>query len=127
MSSDESDHEAGRGQPTYLIRQKSWRSPALVAWLRVLDCLHLFMRYNGGYLASQGGWPHFRRQSDRMSGKPAVKRLPLACYAVSAIEDPFERNFIEPLSVPVNLVHPERISTYVVVGKTYLLLLTRFD
>ncbi|EPT01738.1 hypothetical protein FOMPIDRAFT_1092206, partial [Fomitopsis schrenkii] len=81
MSSDESDHEAGGGRATYLIREKAWRAPALVAWLRVLDSLHLYMRYNGGFLASQGGWPHYRQGSDKKSDKPAVRRLPLACYS----------------------------------------------
>lgn len=113
MSSDESDHEAGGGRATYLIREKAWRAPALVAWLRVLDSLHLYMRYNGGFLASQGGWPHYRQGSDKKSDKPAVRRLPLACYSNGAIEDPFERRYIGPLSIPVNLTHPDRILTCV--------------
>lgn len=81
------------------------------------------MRYNGGYLASQGGWPHYRGHSDKRSDKPAVRQLPVACYAVSAIQDPFERNYIEPLSVSVNLVHPERILTYVA-ARLYTYILT---
>ncbi|KAI6138743.1 hypothetical protein BKA82DRAFT_3989485 [Pisolithus tinctorius] len=41
MSSDESDHEAGWGETTYMITKKMWRANQVTAWLRALDALHL--------------------------------------------------------------------------------------
>ena len=80
MSSDESDHEAGRGEATYFIRTKPWRSPKVTVWLRTFDALHLRERYNGGFRASAGAWPHFRMVSKQMSQRPALKGLPKNCY-----------------------------------------------
>ncbi|KAH9922192.1 uncharacterized protein B0H18DRAFT_1018437 [Fomitopsis serialis] len=112
MSSDESDHAAGRGEPTYFIRKKSWRSPALVAWLRTLDALHLFLRYKGAHLASQGGWPHYRLESDIESSKPAVTGLPIGFYSAAATMDQFEAAWLKPLVISVNLIHSDRVLTH---------------
>ena len=43
MSSDESDHEGHKGEVTYYILHKDWRSRQITAWLRMLDSLHLHL------------------------------------------------------------------------------------
>ncbi|KAH9840938.1 uncharacterized protein C8Q71DRAFT_701912 [Rhodofomes roseus] len=111
MSSDESDHEAGRGEATYIIPAKQWRSPELQTWLRTLDSLHLFVRYRGGFKASQGGWPHFRVSSRNVSSAPAVTGLPVNCYAPSILKeyDSFKMKWLSPISKVIDLTHSDRI------------------
>ncbi|EPS99887.1 hypothetical protein FOMPIDRAFT_1095873, partial [Fomitopsis schrenkii] len=80
MSSDESDHESGGGAPTYIASGLNWRSPALCAWLRAFDSLHLCMRYREGFKASAGAWPHYRVDGAKQSKRRPVRGLPRNCY-----------------------------------------------
>ncbi|KAH9913376.1 uncharacterized protein B0H18DRAFT_402892 [Fomitopsis serialis] len=111
MSTDESDHAVGRGEPTYFIRSKAWRSPELQVWLRTLDSLHLWTRYRGGFQASQGGWPHYRVASQQVTTRPAVINLPTNCYAPSLLQgcDPFKMKWLSPLPDKINLKHADHI------------------
>ncbi|KAI5981462.1 hypothetical protein EDD15DRAFT_2183169, partial [Pisolithus albus] len=81
MSSDESDHEGHRGEATYHILDKDWRSKQVTAWLRMLDSLHLRLRYNGKWQATAGAWPHFRTTSLHDSKGAPVKGLPVDFYS----------------------------------------------
>ncbi|KAI5981764.1 hypothetical protein EDD15DRAFT_2199209 [Pisolithus albus] len=81
MSSDESDHEGHRGEATYHILDKDWRSKQVTAWLRMLDSLHLRLRYNGKWRATAGAWPHFRTTSLHDSKGAPVKGLPVDFYS----------------------------------------------
>ncbi|KAI6145056.1 hypothetical protein BKA82DRAFT_3969785, partial [Pisolithus tinctorius] len=81
MSSDESDHEGHRGEATYYILEKDWRSKQVTAWLRMLDSLHLRLRYNGKWQTTAGAWPHFRTASLNDSKGPPVKGLPIDFYS----------------------------------------------
>ncbi|KAI5984175.1 hypothetical protein EDD15DRAFT_2177616, partial [Pisolithus albus] len=81
MSSDESDHEGHDGEATYHILDKDWRSQHITAWLRMLDALHLRLRYSGEWQATSGAWPHFRTSSLRESVRPAVGELPTDFYS----------------------------------------------
>jgi hypothetical protein len=81
MSSDESDHEGHRGEATYYILDKDWRSKQVTAWLRMLDSLHLRLRYNGKWQATAGAWPHCRMTSLKESDGPPVKGLPVDYYS----------------------------------------------
>lgn len=81
MSSDESDHQFGKGQATYIVYRKGWRSSAVTERLRVLDALHLRQRYHNESRASPGAWPRFRTPNAlRISERPAVDGLPRAYY-----------------------------------------------
>ncbi|KAH9914566.1 uncharacterized protein B0H18DRAFT_125338 [Fomitopsis serialis] len=111
MSTDESDHEAGRGEATYFIRSKTWRSAELQTWLRTLDSLHLWTRYRGGFKASQGGWPHFRVASQHPCTRPPIVGLPTNCYAPSLLQryDTFKLKWLSPLPNNIDLKHPDPI------------------
>ncbi|KAF7972058.1 hypothetical protein HWV62_19205 [Athelia sp. TMB] len=81
MSSDESDHPSGKGEATYIISRKVWRSTAVTERLRILDALHLYARYDDEARATAGAWPRFRTPHIvRESKRPAVQDLPRAYY-----------------------------------------------
>ena len=80
MSSDESDHEAGSGEATYLITKKPWRANQVTAWLRALDALHLRARYQRQWRATAGAWPHLRLISDKLSERAPVEGLACNFY-----------------------------------------------
>ncbi|KAI5980873.1 hypothetical protein EDC04DRAFT_2595297, partial [Pisolithus marmoratus] len=80
MSSDESDHEGHCGEATYYILDKDWRSKPVTSWLRMLDSLHLRLRYNGKWQATAGAWPHFRTPSLNESKGSPVQGLPIDFY-----------------------------------------------
>jgi len=81
MSSDESDHEDHKGEATYYILHKDWRSCQITAWLRMLDSLHLRLRYRGEWRATAGSWPHFRTTHLKESTRPAINELPVNFYS----------------------------------------------
>ncbi|KIO05124.1 hypothetical protein M404DRAFT_25742 [Pisolithus tinctorius Marx 270] len=81
MSSDESDHEAGWGETTYMITKKMWRANQVTAWLRALDALHLRARYQRQWRASAGAWPHLRLISAKPSERAPVEGLAHNFYA----------------------------------------------
>ncbi|KAH7908180.1 hypothetical protein BJ138DRAFT_1013312 [Hygrophoropsis aurantiaca] len=115
MSSDESDHSTGRGEATYRILQKRWRAPELTQYLRVLDALHLRLRYRGEWDASSGSWPHFRTSSSKISQRPPPTHLPVNFYAddwhnacTSFVQDTL---YVQPPKH--NLVHPKPVLEYV--------------
>ncbi|KAL6300923.1 hypothetical protein BKA93DRAFT_739573, partial [Sparassis latifolia] len=81
MSSDESDHENGRGAPRYYTTNKAWRSAEAQQVLRALDSLHLYGRYSGIFEKTGGNWPHFRMTSLKQSTRPVISKLPANCYA----------------------------------------------
>ncbi|KAL4061726.1 hypothetical protein J3A83DRAFT_4101178 [Scleroderma citrinum] len=81
MSSDESDHEGHQGEATYHILDKPWRSRRITAWLRMLDSLHLCLRYTGKWQATAGAWPHYRTTSLNESTRSPVKTLPADFYS----------------------------------------------
>ncbi|KAF7971542.1 hypothetical protein HWV62_20856 [Athelia sp. TMB] len=87
MSSDESDHESGKGEPTYIIARKAWRSAAVTERLHVLDALHLRQRYRNESRATAGAWPRFRiPQVSKTSGRSAVLGLPRPYYNEQFLE-----------------------------------------
>jgi len=81
MSSDESSHEGRKGEATYRIWEKRWRSRQVNDWLRMLDALHLRLRYSGKWQATAGAWPHFRSSGLEYSERPPVKGLPVDFYS----------------------------------------------
>lgn len=81
MSSNESDHEAGCGEATYLITNKTWRANQVTAWLRALDALHLQARYQQQWRASAGAWLHLRLMSAKPSERAPVEGLAHNFYA----------------------------------------------
>ena len=81
MSSDESNHEGRKGEATYHIREKRWCSRRVNDWLRMLDALHLRLRYSGKWQATAGAWPHFRSPGLEYSKRPPVKGLPINFYS----------------------------------------------
>ena len=81
MSSDESSHEGRKGEATYHIREKRWCSRQVNDWLRMLDALHLRLRYSGKWQATAGAWPHFRSSGLEYSERPPVKGLPVDFYS----------------------------------------------
>ena len=81
MSSDESDHESGGGAATYAIVNKDWRSSGVTELLRLLDSLHLRLRYGNNWNATSGAWPHLRVLSRKSSARAAVKGLPNNFYS----------------------------------------------
>ena len=112
MSSDESDHEAGRGEPTYIIRPKQWCSPELQAWLRTLDSLHLCMRYKTQFDASQGSWPHYRVVGRKASIRSPIQGLPINCYSTSLLSayDDFRMTWLRPMvNTHANLAHTTEV------------------
>ncbi|KAH7908028.1 hypothetical protein BJ138DRAFT_974978, partial [Hygrophoropsis aurantiaca] len=95
MSSDESDHGSRGSEAVYVISSKEWRSNAVTDWLRTLDALHIRLRYNGTWQASQGAWPHCRTPSLRkISSKREVKALPRDFYSSNWLKSrtKFRRN-----------------------------------
>ncbi|KAI5994645.1 hypothetical protein EDC04DRAFT_2515082, partial [Pisolithus marmoratus] len=80
MSSDESEHEVGHGERTYHITGKAWRSTTVTATLRVLDALHLGMRYQQQWNATAGAWPHLRMPSSQLSSREPPSGLPKNFY-----------------------------------------------
>ncbi|KAI6018425.1 hypothetical protein EDC04DRAFT_2523962, partial [Pisolithus marmoratus] len=80
MSSDESEHEVGHGERTYHITGKAWRSTTVTATLRVLDALHLGMRYQQQWNATAGAWPHLRMPSSQLSSRELPSGLPKNFY-----------------------------------------------
>ncbi|KAI5989705.1 hypothetical protein EDD15DRAFT_2171086 [Pisolithus albus] len=81
MSSDDSDHESGGGAARYTIVSKDWRSGEVTELLRLLDALHLRLRYCNNWNATSGAWPHLRLISHKSSTRAAVKGLPRNFYA----------------------------------------------
>ncbi|KAI6103714.1 hypothetical protein EDD16DRAFT_1493474 [Pisolithus croceorrhizus] len=81
MSSDESEHDVGHGECIYYITRKTWRSAAITDALRVLDKLHLRMRYQEQWNATAGAWPHLRTPSSQVSNRKPLSGLPKNFYA----------------------------------------------
>ncbi|KAI5990973.1 hypothetical protein EDD15DRAFT_2169745 [Pisolithus albus] len=81
MSSDESEHDVGHGERIYHITRKTWRSAAVTDALRVLDKLHLRMRYQEQWNATAGAWPHLRTPSSQVSNRKPLSGLPKNFYA----------------------------------------------
>ncbi|KAI6002002.1 hypothetical protein EDD15DRAFT_2192698 [Pisolithus albus] len=81
MSSDESEHDVGHGERIYHITRKTWRSAAVTDALRVLDKLHLRMRYQEQWNATAGAWPHLRTLSSQVSNRKPLSGLPKNFYA----------------------------------------------
>lgn len=115
MSSDESDHEAGKGEATYHILQKPWRSSRLTVLLRALDALHLYFRYQGETHATPGAWPHFRVSSSMKSGRSATNGLPKGCYSLPWLQKrtPFQLTALDVASDTFDLKLPSDIMKYV--------------
>ncbi|KAI6027729.1 hypothetical protein BKA83DRAFT_4048536 [Pisolithus microcarpus] len=94
MSSDDSDHESGGGAARYTIVSKDWRSGEVTELLRLLDALHLRLRYRNNWNATSGAWPHLRLISHKSSTRAAVKGLPRNFYArrflVSLTQEAFD-------------------------------------
>ena len=112
MSSDESDHEAGNGEPTYIIRSKQWCSPELQDWLRTLDSLHIALRYKTHFDVTQGGWPHYRVAGRKVSSRAPVQGLPLNCYSTSLLEsyDSLRTSWLRPMTnAEANLKHSPEV------------------
>ncbi|KAI6024059.1 hypothetical protein BKA83DRAFT_17398, partial [Pisolithus microcarpus] len=111
MSSDDSDHESGGGAARYTIVSKDWRSGEVTELLRLLDALHLHLRYRNNWNATSGTWPHLRLISHKSSTRAAVKGLPRNFYArrflVSLTQEAFdELQSIEqtlPMGIPDGL------------------------
>jgi hypothetical protein len=81
MSGDETDHRGPDRR--YNITTLSWRSPAIRAWMQVLDDLHLSTRFTQGKRTTAGKFPHARVQAlgrnERHLDVP-VKGLPSNFY-----------------------------------------------
>ncbi|KAI5996412.1 hypothetical protein EDD15DRAFT_2365258 [Pisolithus albus] len=71
MSSDESEHDVGHGERIYHITHT----------LRVLDKLHLRMRYQEQWNATADAWPHLRTPSSQVSNRKPLSGLPKNFYA----------------------------------------------
>lgn len=116
MSSDESSHEDGHGEPTYIVVKRNWRSHELNEFLRVIDCLHLWGRYRGKWEASSGGWPHFRSTSlDTQSARPAVSKLSINCYGPNwlAGQNTFAIDMLSIVTQPFPLTFQQDVLEYV--------------
>ncbi|KAI5988758.1 hypothetical protein EDD15DRAFT_2371109 [Pisolithus albus] len=111
MSSDDSDHESGEGAARYAIVSKDWRSSEVTELLRLLDALHLRLRYRNNWNATSGAWPHLRLVSRKSSTRAAVKGLPKNFYnrkfLVSLTQEAFgELQLVEqvlPVGIPDGL------------------------
>ncbi|KAH7903637.1 hypothetical protein BJ138DRAFT_1020316 [Hygrophoropsis aurantiaca] len=114
MSSDESDHGARGGDPTYNIVNKEWRANAVTDWLRTLDALHLRLRYKGAWEASAGAWPHCRSPSFKASSKPAIKGLPRDFYDLNWLNSrtQFRREELCVSNVFGDLTIPPSVAEY---------------
>lgn len=112
MSSDESDHESGGGEPIYKISRCSWRSLRLTTWLRGLDSIHLMGRYKRMFKKTAGSWPHFRiADKTKVSERPALTGLPGGCYDAGwfSQQSAFIRGRLNVADIEVNLTHPQDI------------------
>jgi hypothetical protein len=79
MSGDETDHTGDRVR--YAITKLPWRDPAISAWMKTFDLLHLSTRFTQNRRATRGAYPHVRFLSDRIERhyKP-VAGLPINFY-----------------------------------------------
>ncbi|KAH9920993.1 hypothetical protein B0H21DRAFT_712836 [Amylocystis lapponica] len=117
MSSDESGHESGHGEPTYYVTRKKWRSSELVDWLHVLDRVHLWSRYQGQYDATPGAWPHYRHSSLKDSNSAPVTHLPRTFYSpnwLSGCSTLMKVRISASDKIAYNLTHPDEITRRVV-------------
>lgn len=115
MSSDESDHGAGKGEPIYLVKVIPWRSNGITTLLQTLDAMHLRERYGGERNASSGAWPHFRTPGAQLSKTSPVKQLPRSFYNplwTSKIEGTYQFKELHVLPY-MDLAIPETIRQYV--------------
>ncbi|KAI5991030.1 hypothetical protein EDC04DRAFT_2587698 [Pisolithus marmoratus] len=116
MSSDDSDHESGEGTARYAIVSKDWRSGEVTELLRLLDALHLRLRYGNGWNATSGAWPHLRLVSYKSSTRAAVKGLPKNFYArkflVSLTQEAFDELHLIEQILPVGI--PDGLREFVV-------------
>lgn len=112
MSSDESDHPSGQGEPIYKIANKDWRPLELKRWLRTSDSLHLWGRYRGMFSKTPGNWPHFRSPSINLnSSRPPVPGLPSNCYSDSwkMRTTEFYKDQLQIIDRNVNLTFPKHL------------------
>ncbi|KAI0314396.1 hypothetical protein OF83DRAFT_1174769 [Amylostereum chailletii] len=77
-SGDESDHAGGNRQ--FAIVNQDWRAAQLRTWVRVLDLLHISLRFKEDGSASRGSWPRIRKPSIRSTKGVAVTGLPENFY-----------------------------------------------
>lgn len=122
MSTDESDHPRGKGEATYIISRKAWRSAVVTERLRILDALHLRERYGGESRASAGAWPRFRTPHVlRVSERPAVQNLPHAYYDEAFLGDrPPTWRDRHVLEETCDLKVPSAIIEYVILFSLFL-------
>ena len=110
MSSDESDHEAGSGEATYLITKKPWRANQVTAWLRALDALHLRARYQRHWRATAGAWPHLRQISEKQSERAPVEGLACNFYTQEFMDSLCPHSLSElDIQDAINLDIPESL------------------
>ncbi|KAI5996624.1 hypothetical protein EDC04DRAFT_2909904 [Pisolithus marmoratus] len=116
MSSDDSDHESGEGTARYAIVSKDWRSGEVTELLRLLDALHLRLRYGNGWNATSGAWPHLRLVSYKSSTRAAVKGLPKNFYArkflVSLTQEAFDELHLIEQILPVGIPDGLRVRRF---------------
>ncbi|KAJ2927300.1 hypothetical protein H1R20_g9793, partial [Candolleomyces eurysporus] len=80
MSTDDSDHDNGSGEPDYGVLKKKWRHPDVSACLKTLDCLHRDSRFKKNRRVTAGAHPHRRSLCSKFSTSPPVPRLPSGLY-----------------------------------------------
>ncbi|KAH7905899.1 hypothetical protein BJ138DRAFT_1017065 [Hygrophoropsis aurantiaca] len=128
MSSDESGHEGQQGEAIYFVTHKPWRAQKLTTWLRTLDSLHLYFRYQGKWKATSGAWPHIRVTSTVSSERAAVPGLPENFYSATWLEtlSEFETTDLQP-EAPMQIPDiPDELVKYVVQRLLVSYFLTHF-
>lgn len=80
MSGDELTDFRG-DHPRYAITNLTWRNPAIHAWFKTLDHLHLSTRFKADMTPTSGAFPHHRVPSRRVEDhQPIVPGLPINFY-----------------------------------------------
>ena len=80
MSSHESSHENGTGQPIYKVVNKIWRHANTTPCLHTLDCVHRDSRFAPIHEVGAGAHTHNRVISDKQTTRPPVRGLPTGLY-----------------------------------------------
>ncbi|KAJ7078370.1 hypothetical protein C8R43DRAFT_910409, partial [Mycena crocata] len=115
MSSDESQKEDNARTPEYHILAPSWRARRVAPWLRMFDSLHHILRKEGEAAVSRGGWPRYRKITQKKSSSSKfVAGLPRNFYDSRWIESDALRKYdLRADAVPYDFTHDDDIMKFV--------------
>ncbi|KAJ3509286.1 hypothetical protein NLJ89_g5303 [Agrocybe chaxingu] len=104
-SGDESAHIGGDNR--YVIKDIPWRNPAIRQLFKVLDWLHLSLRFNGTHRAGRGAFPRVRVEAGRFDIGDAPPGLPQNFYRPSYLAG-LDEEALEALKMkpPVEIAIP---------------------